>query len=258
MTPPEPGAAGAGDRVGPAGQKVPNGRTPSPDVTRAGVGAVPGPDATTESSADPAEPQGEQPAGPPAANGGVAAAPAGAKPQRSNKGLIEWGVIIALAVAITIVVRTFAFEAYYIPSASMFPTLKPGDRVLVDKLSYDLHGVHRGDIVVFSRPPTETNVQINDLIKRVIGLPGDTISSGPHGEILINGKPIPQPWLTHNAELSPGPPVPPQTLGPNEYYMLGDNRGDSADSRYIGPISGKLIVGRAVLRVWPFSHIHVF
>lgn len=172
--------------------------------------------------------------------------------------VIEWGAIIAVAVVLTLVVRAFVFEAYFIPSGSMEPTLKPGNRVLVDKLSYDLHSVHRGDIVVFSRPPTETNASIKDLIKRVIGLPGDTIQSGPNGEIFIDGKLINQPWLTSSAKADPGPPVPKLTLPRNEYYVMGDNRGDSEDSRYIGPISGNLIVGRAVLRVWPITSIKLF
>ncbi len=172
--------------------------------------------------------------------------------------MIEWGAIIAVAVVLTLLVRAFVFEAYYIPSPSMQPTLKPGNRVLVDKLSYDLHSVHRGDIVVFSRPPTETNLNIKDLIKRVIGLPGDTIQSGANGAIFIDGKLLNQPWLTPTAKADPGPPVPKLTLGHNQYYVMGDNRGDSEDSRYLGPISGNLIVGRAVLRIWPLDSIRLF
>ena len=165
---------------------------------------------------------------------------------------------LVAVIAVVIAAKTAIAEPFYVPSGSMEPTLKPGNRVLVDKLSYDLHGVHRGDIVVFSRPPTETNATIKDLIKRVIGLPGDTIMSGPAGEIFIDGKPLAQPWLTAGARANPGPPVPKMTLPPNEYYVMGDNRGDSEDSRYIGPISGNLIVGRAVLRVWPLTSIKLF
>ncbi|MCU4184668.1 signal peptidase I [Acidiferrimicrobium sp. IK] len=196
------------------------------------------------------------PTEPPAGRG---AAPGDGEEHRGRRRVvIEWGAIIAVAVVLTLVVRAFVFEAYFIPSGSMEPTLKPGNRVLVDKLSYDLHSVHRGDIVVFSRPPTETNASIKDLIKRVIGLPGDTIQSGPNGEIFIDGKLINQPWLTSSAKADPGPPVPKLTLPRNEYYVMGDNRGDSEDSRYIGPISGNLIVGRAVLRVWPITSIKLF
>ncbi|HET9692645.1 MAG TPA: signal peptidase I [Acidimicrobiales bacterium] len=187
------------------------------------------------------------------------ATPPHAEPaRRSHRGLVEWAVIIVVAVVVTFLVRQFVVEAYYIPSGSMEPTLMIGDRVLVDKLSYDLHSVHRGDIVVFARPPTEHDLQVDDLIKRVVGLPGDTISSGPGGEVLIDGKPLAQPWLTPHDRASPGPAIQPQTLGRGQYYMLGDNRDNSEDSRYIGPISGNLIVGRAVARVWPLGHFHIF
>ncbi len=152
-------------------------------------------------------------------------------------------------------VRTFVVQTYYIPSGSMIPTLQIGDRILVDKLSYHLHAVHRGDIVVFRRPPGEIDLSVQDLVKRVIGLPGETIASGPHAEVIIDGKPISQPWLTPSARLDPGPPISPQKLGPDQYFVMGDNRGDSSDSRVFGPISGSLIVGRAVMRFWPLSRI---
>jgi signal peptidase I len=132
-----------------------------------------------------------------------------------------------------------------------------GDRILVSKLSYHLHDVHRGDIVVFGRPPAESS-DIKDLVKRVIGLPGETISSGPRGEVLINGKPIDQPWLTARAKATPGPSIRTQKIGPNQYFVMGDNRGDSADSRFFGTIPRSIIVGHVVLRFWPLSQIHLF
>ena len=125
----------------------------------------------------------------------------------------------------TLLVRAFVFEAYYIPSGSMEPTLEARcNRVLVDKLSYDLHSVHRGDIVVFSRPPTETNATIKDLIKRVIGLPGDTIPVRPERtRSLIDGRPLNQPWLTAIRESrTRDPPVPKMTLPPQR--VLRDGR----------------------------------
>jgi signal peptidase I len=176
----------------------------------------------------------------------------------SHRGAIEWAVIIVVAVVVTFLVRQFVVEAYYIPSGSMEPTLEPGNRVLVDKLSYDLHSVHIGDIIVFNRPATEDDLSIKDLIKRVVGLPGETIQSGPAGQVLIDGKPINQPWLTAQDRADPGRPIPRHTLGPDEYYVLGDNRDNNEDTRYLGPISGKLIVGRAVVRVWPLDHFHIF
>jgi signal peptidase I len=184
------------------------------------------------------------------------------------RSIVEWVVIIVAALLVAFLVKSFLIQAFYIPSGSMEPTLKPGDRVLVNKISYDLHSIHRGDIVVFAKPASDYDPGVSDLVKRVIGLPGETIASGPNGQILIDGKPIPQPWLTASAKVSPGPAIVASDCGtPNattcviphgDYFMMGDNRGDSADSRVIGPIPGHLIVGRVFTTVWPFDRIHWF
>jgi signal peptidase I len=170
------------------------------------------------------------------------------------RSLIEWAVIIAAALIVALVVKTFLLQAFYIPSGSMEPTLKPGDRVLVNKLSYDLHSVHRGDIVVFKRPPSEAgDPTIKDLIKRVIGLPGDRIE-GRDGVVYINGTQIKEPYLpagTVTTSIQPGG----YTVPAGQYFVMGDNRSNSKDSRFIGPIPGHLIVGRAFVRVWPLSGV---
>jgi signal peptidase I len=176
----------------------------------------------------------------------------------SSRGVVEWVAILVAAVLVAFVLQRYVVQAFYIPSGSMETTLSPGDRVLVNKLSYDLHDVHRGDIVVFSKPASDTTPNIKDLIKRVIGLPGEQISSGASGSVLINGKPIAQPWLTPGARANPGPAIAPQVIPRGDYFMMGDNRGDSADSRIIGPVPGRLIVGRAFVRVWPISSLDFF
>jgi signal peptidase I len=175
---------------------------------------------------------------------------------------VEWVVIIAAALIVALLIKTFLIEAFYIPSASMQPTLVPGDRVLVNKLSYDLHGIHRGDVVVFKRPPLETDLTIKDLIKRVIGLPGECIWAAD-GQVTINGKVLKEPYLpaddpTNFAGVTPREPDYDSArncvlIPKGEYYVLGDNRGNSRDSRYIGPIPANLIVGRAFVVVWPIS-----
>lgn len=170
----------------------------------------------------------------------------------------EWVVVLVLAVGVAVVLRTFVIQTYSIPSGSMIPTLMVGDRILVDKLSYDLHPVHRGDVVVFATPPKEVAIlDVKDLVKRVIGLPGETISSGPHGEVLIDGKVIDQPWLTAAARADPGPPIMTQKIPAGDVFVMGDNRGSSDDSRDYGPVSESLIVGRAVLGFWPLSRVHL-
>lgn len=176
--------------------------------------------------------------------------------------LVEWVVIIVVALVAALLIKTFAVQAFYIPTPSMWPTLKPGDRVLVNKLSYDLHSVHEGDIIVFRRPPGDTTISIDDLIKRVIGLPGDTIFV-VNCRMYIDGKLLSQPYLPtgwQNASSQycttwpPGLPNP-YTVPKGDYFVMGDNRRDSDDSRYWGPLPGSYIVGRAFVRLWPPSRL---
>lgn len=157
------------------------------------------------------------------------------------------------ALLVALVIKTFLFQAFYIPSESMEPTLKPGDRVLVNKLSYDVHSIHRGDIVVFKRPPAEAgNPAIKDLIKRVVGLPGETIEARNDGKVYINGKLLKESYLPAGTITSN---LAPRVVPSGKYFVLGDNRSNSSDSRFIGAIPGSLIVGRAFIRVWPLSSI---
>jgi signal peptidase I len=180
----------------------------------------------------------------------------------------EAAVILVLAVGVALLLRTFVVQTYFIPSSSMVPTLQIGDRIIVNKLSFDLHSVHRGDIVVFKRPPHENcaGPPVADLVKRVIGLPGETIAVSGAGRVLINGRPIAQPWLPRavRAETFPGPSGTtfnlshPYKIPAGDYFMMGDNRTDSCDSRYWGPIPKSLIVGGVEARVWPLSAFHIF
>ncbi len=176
--------------------------------------------------------------------------------------VIEWVVILMAVLLCTVVLRTYVVQSFSIPSLSMAPTLQVGDRIIVNKLSYRVHEVHRGDIVVFARPPLEMQ-NYTDLVKRVIGLPGETISSR-NGKVYINGKLLAEPWLppgpqSYTGALTDGNQqynLPgPAKIPAGEYYVMGDNRTDSEDSRFFGPIPKSLIVGRAVAVVWPISHM---
>jgi signal peptidase I len=178
-----------------------------------------------------------------------------ARRRRRRRAAIEWLIVLVIALGVAVLMRTFVVQTFYIPSGSMEPTLNIGDRILVDKLSYHLHAVHRGDIIVFSRPPGETlEPGVNDLVKRVIGLPNETISA-QNGQIDINGKPLKEPWLPKGVVTDDFGPV---HIPNGDYFVMGDNRGFSSDSRVFGPISGSLIVGRVVMRIWPLSHITFF
>jgi signal peptidase I len=187
--------------------------------------------------------------------------------QTRSRWIWEAGIVVIVAVLIAILLRTFVVQTFYIPSGSMEPTLQIGDRILVDKLSYHLHGVNRGDIVVFSRPPAENcgGPEVNDLVKRVIGLPGDVISLS-NGYVYVDGKRLSESWLPSSEQgiTSAGPQgdssnlAHPFRVPTNNYFVMGDNRTDSCDSRYWGPINRNLIVGKVELRVWPIGSLHFF
>jgi signal peptidase I len=172
------------------------------------------------------------------------------KPRRT---IIEWVAILAIAVLAAFLLRIFVVQPFSIPSGSMEPTLKPHDRVLVNKLAYDLHPLHRGDVIVFKKPPDDNTPGIKDLIKRVIGLPGETIT-GKNRQVYIDGKLLNEHWLpkTDQGTTSNFGPV---QIPAGEYFVMGDNRTDSTDSRIFGPIPKSLVVGRAFMIVWPLRRI---
>ena len=197
---------------------------------------------------DPSSPRSAPPAERPAAE----LLPEPESTRRSSvRSAVEWVVIVAAALLAALLIKTFLLQAFYIPSDSMNPTLVQRDRVLVNKLSYHFHDVHRGDIVVFKRPPGETDPKIKDLIKRVIGLPGETVE-GRDGQILIDGRFLKE---SYTAKGSPMSDFPARRIPKDHYFVMGDNRGNSKDSRVFGPIAKSLIVGRAFIRVWPISKI---
>jgi signal peptidase I len=184
----------------------------------------------------------------------------------SRRNTVEWVLVVVGALLVAIVIKTFLFQAFYIPSASMEPTLKVGDRVLVNKLSYHLHDVHHGDIVVFERPPTTAqqvdgcdgkpvtfpgvtgDQEVKDLIKRVIALPGETVEVRA-GHVFVQGVQLVEPYLKP-AETTPQDfaciKVP-----ADKVFVMGDNRNNSMASNRFGPILESSIVGRAFVRVWP-------
>ena len=171
--------------------------------------------------------------------------------------LLGWGVPIAVAVVVAVVLRTFVIGTFSIPSGSMTPTLAIGDRIVVDRLSLHMGGVHRGDIIVFHRTqPLLCNRPAESyLVKRVIGMPGDHLSSSGNA-VLLNGQPLKEPWLPADDPLVY--PISPVTVPAGEYYVLGDDRSNSCDSRFWGEVPRSDIVGRVVARYWPISRLHFF
>jgi signal peptidase I len=188
------------------------------------------------------------------------------KPRSRRQALVEWVVIIVVALVAALLIKTFAIQAFYIPSLSMYPTLHVGDRVLVNKLSYDFHKIHVGDVIVFRRPPKDTTPGIDDLIKRVVAVGGETMQVKNCG-IYVNGKEeaqkyLPKGWQNPFSEYCTTWDQPGMINFPNPYkvpkgyvFVMGDNRRDSYDSRYWGALPDSYIVGRAFVRIWPVGRI---
>jgi len=163
-------------------------------------------------------------------------------------------VIAIVAIGVSLPVRAFAFQTFYIPSGSMEPTLWPGDRIVVDKLSVEFGTINIGDIVVFHAPAgvkSQCHDAVADLVKRVIGLPGDHLTSKGN-TIYVNGKPLDQRWMIR-PEISP--PIGDVTVPAGQYFMMGDYHSNSCDSRYWGTVPRADIIGKVFLKIWPPSAI---
>ena len=189
-----------------------------------------------------------------------------ASDRRSSSSLrntIEWIVVLVAAVVVALVVRTFIFQTFWIPSPSMAETLVEDDRVLVNKLSYRFGEPSRGDVVVFKRPPGVPG-NIDDLIKRVVAVEGERISIR-EGGVWVDGELLAESYVggqetfpnvgcgsgdTSGIDTVEGFLVPEDHI-----FVLGDNRGDSSDGRCFGPVDNELLVGRAFLMLWPPSKI---
>jgi signal peptidase I len=177
------------------------------------------------------------------------ARPSGMSPRMRS--LIGWVVFVAVVVLVSTAARAYAIQTYFVPTTSMTPTLMPGDRIVVNKLSST---VHRGDIVVFHDPPTDHGGPAV-LVKRVIGLPGETISSQGN-TVLIDGKPLAEPWLVtlQGQCLESSQHIVSTKIPPDHYFMMGDCRGDSEDSRYWGTLAGSYMIGKVDLIIWRSGH----
>ena len=194
--------------------------------------------------------------------------------------VLELVVIVVIALGLAIGIQAFVVKPYRIPSGSMEPTLHINQRILVDRIGNDFSSPHIGDIYVFHPPknyaagcanPSEgedaegqTSARACDVVqavassetfvKRVVGLPGDRISIR-NGEVILNGKPEHAPYIAPCGGGSscnfPGT----ITVPAGDYYMMGDNRGESDDSRFWGPIKSSWIIGRAFFTYWPPDRI---
>jgi len=192
----------------------------------------------------------------------------GRRPRPSARRLVvEYGSILAIALAIAFLLQAFVVKPYRIPSPSMVPTLDPGDRVLVARFLYRFSAPKHGDIVVF-RYPLQTKLVF---VKRLIGLPGDTLAI-KDGYVYRNGMKLDEPYVAQRPNGGPVPTQPgpeiagstisqpwslnqPYKVPADTYYMMGDNRTNSDDSRMWGPVPKKDIIGKAFFVYWPPGHI---
>lgn len=180
--------------------------------------------------------------------------------------IVDWLLTIAVAFAFVLVFEAEVAKPYRIPSESMEPTLlcaKPAtgclgsfsDRIIALRLAYDFESPSRGQIVVFRAPSSASKCGGRDggstFVKRLIGLPGDTVSER-NGYVSVDGKPLEEPYVDpalrdHRSGT--------WTVGPNRYFFLGDNRANSCDSRDWGTVPRSSLIGPAILRYWPITRI---
>ncbi len=167
---------------------------------------------------------------------------------------IEGLQTIGLSIVLALGIRQFVAEARFIPSGSMKPTLQIDDRLVVEKISYRFNPPKRGDIIVFQAPKKALEVvgsTTNDAyIKRVIGLPGDTVEV-KEGKVFLNGEVLEENYIQAPPTYTWGP----ETVPPEQYLVLGDNRNSSSDGHVWGFLPDESIIGRAVVRFWPPTRI---
>lgn len=171
--------------------------------------------------------------------------------KKHGNAFVEWLIVVVVAVSAAMLVKTYVVQQFAVAGESMYSTLHDSDRVLVNKLSYRLHDPNRGDVVVLK---TLEGAGERDLIKRVIGLPGEVIDiSGCH--VYIDGKELIEPYLDPEVVActdTEGYSFP-FTVPDDSVFVLGDNRGASKDSRALGPIPYGDLLGRAFVIIWPSS-----
>jgi signal peptidase I len=160
--------------------------------------------------------------------------------------LRELALLAGFALVAAYAIKVFVVQPFYIPTGSMEPTVMPQDRILVSKLAYYLGEPRRGDIVVFAAPH---DAEGRDFLKRIVALGGETVSERD-GQIFVNGKRLAEPYVSPVRDHSDFPPI---RVPKGDYFVMGDNRSNSSDSRVFGPLSRRAIRGKAVVIYWPLS-----
>jgi signal peptidase I len=178
------------------------------------------------------------------------------RPTRGQVAL-DWGLTIAIPLAVGLLIHFFVLEAFIVPSGSMLNTVQLNDRLWSEKVSYRFRAPERGEVVLFDSPSEEGVV----LIKRVIALEGETVDL-KDGHVLIDGKVLEEPYTEGrpsyplDSQLDPLNPVTfPYVVPEGHVWLMGDNRTNSLDSRYFGAVPVSTVFARALCTYWPLDHI---
>ncbi|MCW6035681.1 signal peptidase I [Spirulina subsalsa FACHB-351] len=174
-------------------------------------------------------------------------------PQNWRRWVWENVQVVAIALVLVLIIRTYIAEPRFIPSDSMLPTLETGDRVVVEKVSYRFHPPQPGDIIVFSPPPQlqAQGYQADQaFIKRVIGIPGQEIEIHDN-RVYVNHIPLTEPYIAAPPQYQ----LPPFQVPAHALFVMGDNRNNSNDSHIWGFLPQNQVIGRAIFRFWPFPRV---
>lgn len=179
-----------------------------------------------------------------------------------KKELFEWAVAIVVAVVVVLLIQKFLFTTYTVSGDSMYPTLKNGEKVIVNRIGYKVSDIDNGDVIVFHANAND------DYVKRVIGKPGDTVKYN-NDQLYVNDKKVPEEYLKENKEnksrdlLTENFEVKDlvnsngaKEIPKGKYLVLGDNREVSKDGRSFGLIDYDVIIGEVSLRFWPLNQFH--
>jgi len=169
---------------------------------------------------------------------------------RTPSGMHSWARDLVVSVAVSAFIIIFLYQPVRVEGTSMLPMLEDQDRLFINKIAYRVGDIHQGDVVVFQYPHDHTK----SYIKRVIALPGDRIRISD-GDVYVNGKRLPEPYVPNR--FTDDRSLPETVLPANRYWVMGDHRSISSDSRDFGPVDRDLIYGKAVFVYWPMEQVGV-
>lgn len=163
----------------------------------------------------------------------------------------EWIITILIAVVLVVIIRTFLLDSRVVPTASMVPSIMPNDRLFVERVTHRFEGIKRGEVIVF-KPPLDTGLK-DDLIKRLIALPGDTVEV-KNGKLYVNDQEKNEPYLAEPIQYN----MQKLTVPEGKIFVLGDNRNLSYDSHEWGFAEINSVKGKAFITYWPLTRVKIW